>query len=308
MFPIKKMAARGWKKATASNEKESLEHYPPPEAIPLSDGENSYESQNVSGDFGVIIVKNYNEEKRKQQQQQGQQQQQQREHSTRDHRGINREKMGHRDGYTTGIVDRLTAALNGVCVQGALFSNMCSVTEEALVDDISVDVSEGLRQREQGNAIQKFAKEVQERQDISILTDVSFLSDSSMRDLSLQRHDDTMLPVSPGNARNLPFFRKKYRPTESQPSLLQESMKNQDCAGCHPKRATPLHSFERQYRNSSTFDSSDCKNSNRISPRSKEKAREAPVQKKKRRSSSRKNKKRSKPVFPHERPDIKRLV
>jgi hypothetical protein len=209
----------GRKKAASAAEKK-VEQFPP-SPYPLSDGENSDNGDNETADYGIIIVKNFKEQTppslglglgmglKK--------------NNGPNHRGYRANKNNTKTIDTKdepeGIVDRLASALCGACLSenamvsvfwsGPSFSGTASTASE---DSASKSRSDD----GSGNAIERFMQEVQQRQDVSVLTDVSFLTDASLKDLELNE-DIMKMPESSDRPKNLPAFRNLNRSIATSP-------------------------------------------------------------------------------------------
>jgi len=264
------------KKATSATKERRREQNP--SSMPLSDDEisskystNDDDDANVSGDYGIILVKKYRklrsssfveEEPR----------------NTPNHRGI-RPTAIKKNESRGGFVDVLTSALCGVCV-----SEKYVMHEEPSTASTTVVSDDSSQQSGNGdtNAIlqrqNKFKEEEELKQlEESIVTDVSFLTDGSPTDLDVKDVDEEMPSSSNINAPSaLPKFRKpvmrKTKKSEPMPSdLLKHTRKN---------------------------------------PLWKEKVGDVfkKTQKEKRRRSSSRRRRSRLPVNPYDRPERKRLV
>lgn len=222
------MASNGRKKATSATRERRKDQYP--SSMPMSDDEISGNDANVSGDYGIILVKKYrklrsssfvHEEPRT---------------VPINHRGI-RPTATKKNEAPERFVDVLAAALCGVCVSERYVVHEEPSTASTTVSDDSSEHSEN-GDMTRPNAIllrqNKFKEEEELKQfEESIVTDVSFLTDGSPTDLDVRDVDEEMPSPSKNRAHHvLPAFRKppamrKTQRARTMPSdLLKHTRKN----------------------------------------------------------------------------------
>lgn len=169
---------------------------------------NHHDPRNETADYGIILVKKYTVPSalwRK-------------ACNDPNHRGV-RPKQNKIEEETTGIVDNLTAIFCGACISDKYdvvsndpdTSGYTGTTTSGDSSDRSESYEEGknpiLLRQDQYHWEQKYKKDIK---DLSLLTDVSMLTDGSPIDLSLTKedeHDDMPTSANLG-AKNLPFFPK----------------------------------------------------------------------------------------------------
>lgn len=222
--------ATGRKQATSANKERRKDENP--SSVPLSDNErtgkyntNDDNHSNVSGDYGIILVKKYRKLR-------SSSFVEEEPMNTPNHRGI-RPNVIKKNEARGGFVDVLTSALCGVCVsEKYVMHEEPSTANTTVSDDSSQQSGNG-----DTNAIllrqNKFREEEELKQlEESIVTDVSFLTDGSPRDLDVQDVDDEMPSSSNFNTPSaLPAFRKpvmrKTKKNEPMPSdLMKHTRKN----------------------------------------------------------------------------------
>mmetsp|Transcript_2549 Transcript_2549/g.6126 ORF Transcript_2549/g.6126 Transcript_2549/m.6126 type:complete len:268 (-) Transcript_2549:199-1002(-) len=196
------MASNGRKKATSATRERRNDQYP--SSMPMSDDEISGNDANVSGDYGIILVKKYrklrsssfvHEEPR----------------TMPNHRGI-RPTANKTNQAPERFVDVLAAALCGVCVSERYAVHEEPSTASTTVSDDSSEQS-SIGDMTRPNAIllrqNRFKEEAETKQlEESIVTDVSFLTDGSPTDLEVRDVDEEMPSPSKNRAHVLPAFRK----------------------------------------------------------------------------------------------------
>lgn len=205
----------GRKKAASVAEKKKAEQFPQSPLYPLSDGEDSDNGDNETADYGIIIIKKFEEQATPPL---GFGMGLQKKNNGPSHRGYhainNNAESIDTNNEPGGIVNFLTTAFCGACISdnanisgfwsGPSFSGTAST---ASIGDSAASKSKSSDEGS-GNAIERFMQEVQQRQDVSVLTDVSFLTDASLKDLELSDDIMTMPESSSGIPKNLPAFRK----------------------------------------------------------------------------------------------------
>jgi hypothetical protein len=243
----------GRKKAPSVAEKMKAEQFLQSPLYPLSDGENSDNGDNEMADYGIIIVKKFQEQAtpplgfgmglRK-------------KDNGPSHRGYRATKRNAKAAIDAndepgGIVNRLTTAFCGACISEnsniSGFWSESSFSGTAITASIEDCAASKSKSSDEGsdNAIGPFMQEVQQRQDVSVLTDVSFLTDGSLKDLEMNEDIMTM-PESSDSPKNLPAFRKLnlHRSIATSPLEIKGSHRSYR----FPTGATPRESKRNERR------------------------------------------------------------
>jgi hypothetical protein len=202
------MTFKGLKKAAVSAIRKKRAE-PPPPPLPPEDACTcgkciDDDSNNVTADYGVIIVKNHKNlrEASKWNKSDGP-----------NHRGVRPEKNKIKYVPVEGVVDRLTAVLCGACFSEDYVSDEPDTSGTAASEEsYAKSESDAVSPATTGTSIllrqKQFHEEELQKKDQSILTDVSFLTDGSPMDLDLNKEgDDDDMPTS-SREKNLPAFRK----------------------------------------------------------------------------------------------------
>lgn len=175
--------------------------------------ENADECSNATGDYGVILVKTYNNlrsspvwDKVK-------------NANTTNHRG---KRSSEQNSRPEGLVERLSFAICGLCASDKYVWHEYPSAASTDVSEDSFDNAILMRQN------QYLEEEEQRQLETSLLTDVSFLTDASPMDLELNNLDDDLSSSYDPGVKALPAFRKTPAPRKDAVpgDLLQQTRKN----------------------------------------------------------------------------------
>lgn len=201
-----------------------------PPSIPTNHKSNDDNGTDETGDYGIILVKKYKNLRSSAVWDKA-------SNDGPNHRGIRPTQENKRNGGPEGLIDQLTSIFCGACVsEKYVLHEDPSAASTVVSEDFSTKSGSDSR----SNAIllrqNQFKEEEQKQQhEESILTDVSFLTDGSPRDLELRGVDEAEMPNSSNSgvaAKTLPAFRKPPVMRKSQrgrpmpPDLSKHTRKN----------------------------------------------------------------------------------